>query len=87
MNIGYMYNPEFVLENGMYKILSDFGIQTNHLSARRPDLVIVNKKKKKRICRIVDFPILADHRIKLKKNEKGDENQDLAKDIKKNYGT
>ena len=36
-------------------------------SVRRPNLEIVNKKK--RICRFVDFAVLADHREKLKENE------------------
>ena len=41
----------------------------NHLiPARRPDLIIINKKKKKRICKIVDFAVPADHRIKLKES-------------------
>ena len=39
------------------------------ISARRPDLVIINNKKK-RTCRIVDFAVSADHRIKLKECEK-----------------
>ena len=42
-----MHNPESVLENEIYKLLRDFEIETDHLiSARRPDLVIVNKKKR-----------------------------------------
>ena len=47
-----MHNPESDLENEAHKILWDFEIQTDPLiSARRPDLVIVNKKeKKKRTC-------------------------------------
>ena len=36
------------------------------IPARRPDLVIVNEKK--RTCWIVDFAILADHGVKIKKN-------------------
>ena len=43
----YMHNPEAVLENETPKILWDLEIQTDHLiSARRPDLVIVNKQEK-----------------------------------------
>ena len=49
--------------------------------ARRPDLIIINKKKKKeRTCRIVDFAVLADHRVKLKESEK---DKDLARKLKK----
>ena len=37
--------------------------QTDHLiSTRRPDLVIINKKKKKRICWFLDFAVRADYR-------------------------
>ena len=85
-----MHNSESVLVNEMQKLLWDFEIQTNHLnSARRPDFVIVNKKKKKkkkkkekRICRIVDFTVPADHRIKLKEREKKDKYLNLANKLK-----
>ena len=41
-----MHNPAPVLENNTQKLLWDFDIQTDHLiSARRPDLIIINKKK------------------------------------------
>ena len=41
-----MYNPTSVLENDIHKLLWDFDIQTDHLiPARRPDLIIINKKK------------------------------------------
>ena len=36
--------------------------------ARRPDLVIVNKKK--RTCQIMNFTVLVDHRVKIKENGK-----------------
>ena len=53
-----------------------------HLSQKtRPDLIIINKKK--RICKIVDFAVLADHRIKLKECEKKDKYLDLARELKK----
>ena len=39
--------PESIWENEMLKILWDFEIQTDHLiPARRPDLGLINKKKK-----------------------------------------
>ena len=38
-----------VLEIDTHTLLSDFDIQTDHLiSARRPDFIIINKKKKKK---------------------------------------
>ena len=64
------------------RFLWDFDIQTHHLiTARRPDLIIINKKK--RTCKIVDFAVPADHRIKLKESEKKDKYRDLAKELKK----
>ena len=39
-----MHNPESILENETHKVLWGFKMQTDLLiSARRPDLVIVNK--------------------------------------------
>ena len=68
-NKWYMHNPAPVLENDSHKLLWDFNIQTDHLiPARRPDLKIINKKT--RICKIVDFAVLVDHRINLKESEK-----------------
>ena len=51
-NKWYMHNPASVLENDTHKLLWDFDIPTDHLtSARRPDIIIINKKfKKKRAC-------------------------------------
>ena len=80
-----MHNPALVLENDTHKLLRDFDIHTNPLiSARRPDLIIINKKK--RICKIVNVVVPADHRIKLKECEKKDKYLDLARELK-NYGT
>ena len=43
-----MYNRATVLENDTHKLPWDFNIRTDHLiPARRPDLIIINKKKKK----------------------------------------
>ena len=77
-NKWYMHNPAPVQENNAYKLQWDFDIHTDHLiSARRPDIIII--KKKKRNCKIVD----CDHRIKLKKCEKKDKYFDLARELKK----
>ena len=44
-----MHNPAPVLENDTHKLLWDFDIQTDLLiSARKPNLIIINKKKKKK---------------------------------------
>ena len=64
-----------------HKLLWDFDIQTDHLiSPRRADLIII--KEKKRIYKIVDFAVPADHRIKLKECEKKDMYLDLARGLK-----
>ena len=78
-----MHKPAPVLENDTHKLIWDIDIQTDHLiSARRLDIIIINKKKK-RICKIIDFAVPADHRIKLKECEKKDKYLDLARELKK----
>ena len=80
-----MHNPAAVLENNAHKLIWDFDIHTNHIiSARRPDLKVINKKKRTR--KIVDFAVPADYRIKLKECEKKDKYLNLARELK-NYGT
>ena len=79
-----MHNPASVLENDTHKLRCDFDIQTDHLiSARRPDLIVIFTQKKG-TCKIVDFAVPADHRIKLKENEKNDKHLDIAREFFKN---
>ena len=81
-NKWYMHNSAPVLEDDTHKLLWDFDIHTDHLiSPRRPDLIII--KKKKGICKIVDFAVSADHRIKLKEYEKKYKYLGLARELKK----
>ena len=72
-----MHNPAPILENDLHKLLWDFNIQTDHLiPARRPDLIIINKKKENlQNCRLC--------RINLKESEKKDNYLDLARELKK----
>ena len=42
-----------------------------------------NQQQKKRTCKIVDFAVLADHRIKLKESEKKDKYLNFARELKK----
>ena len=54
-NKWYMHNQAPVLENDSHKPLWDFSIQTDHpIPARRPDLKIINNKKKENLqnCRL-----------------------------------
>ena len=82
-NKWYMHNPASVRENDKHKLLWDFDTQTDHLiSAKRPDLIIINNKKKKNLqnCGLY-YP--AYHWIKLKESEKKDKYVDLARELKK----
>ena len=83
-----MHNPAPVLEYNTHKLLWDFDVQTDHqISARRPDLMIINNNNKKKEnlqnCRLC---CPADHRLKLKECEKNDKYLDLARESK-NCGT
>ena len=73
----YLHNAAPVLENDTQKLLWDFDTHTDHLISA----IIINRKK--RICKIVDFAVPADHRIKLKECEKKDKYLDLAREFKK----
>ena len=75
----YLQKPESTLENETLKILWDFEIQTDHLLlARRPNLMIINKKGKPDLYSSVP----ADNRMKFKENEKRDEFSDLVRELK-----
>ena len=80
-----MHKPESVLENQAHKFLWDFEIQIDDLIPTwRPDLVIINKKK--RICRILDFAALVDHRVKTKESElKNVKEHEIDGDTKYNW--
>ena len=87
MNKLPMHNPAPVLQNDTHKLLWDFDQQTDHLiSARRPDLIIINKEKEReRICQFVNLANTADHRIKLKEREKKYKFLDIARDLIKQW--
>ena len=71
-----MHNPVPILENDTHKILWDSDIYTDHqISARRPDLIIISKKK-------VEIAVPTDPRIKLKEREKKNKYLDLARELK-----
>ena len=82
----YEHEPESVLENEDYKILWDFSIQTDHvIEARRPDLVVVDKKE--RSCKIIDIAVPGDSRIEEKEKDKikyqKEKYQDLGRELQK----
>ena len=71
-----------LLENETHKILWDFEIQKEPvISAKRPDLVIVNKKEREPVK--LWTLLFTDHRVKLKESEKKHKYQDLARELKK----
>ena len=70
------------LENEDYKILWYFSIQTDHVTeAWRPDLVVVEKKR--RTCKIIAFAVPGDSRIEEKEKEKIEKYQDLRRELQK----
>ena len=59
----------------------DFSIQTDHVTeARRPDLVVIDKKE--RSCKIIDFAVPGDSRIEEKK-DKIEKYQELGRELQK----
>ena len=84
-NKWYMHNPAPVLENDTQTPMGLWHTNGSpNLGQRtRP----YNNQQKKRICKIVDFAVPADHRIKLKECEKKNKYFNLARELKKNYGT
>ena len=73
--------------NEMNKILWDFLRETDpQLLARKSELVIINKKrrkKRKRTCHLLYFAVPADCRMKVKDSEKINQYLDLARELKK----
>ena len=64
------------------KISRDYEIQTDHIIlARKPDLVLINKKKEN--CPFVDFAVPAENIRKSKEIGKMDKYLDLARELKK----
>ena len=54
----------------------DFSIRTDHeIEARRPDLLIINKRENN--CQIIDVAIPDDGRVRAKEDEKVEKYQDL----------
>ena len=76
------HEPRSILENEDYNILYDFSIQTDHvIEARRPDLVVVDKKE--RSCKVIDFAVPGDTRIEEKEKDRKGKYQDLGRELQK----
>ena len=71
-----------MLETSDVKILWDFNIQTdNEIQARRPDIVVVNKKDRK--CYIIDVAVPGDVRIAEKETENIEKYDELKKEVER----
>ena len=76
------HEPQAVCENEEYRILWDFSIQADHvIEARRPDMIIVEKKGKK--GQIIDLAVLYDTKVDEKEKEKIQKYQDMRRELKK----
>ena len=62
----------------------DFSIQTDHvIEARRPDLVVVDKKE--RSCKKINFEVPGGSSIEKKEKEKIEKYQDLGRELQKTW--
>ena len=78
----YEHCPEGVVEDDDVKLIWDINIQCdNIIGARRPDLILVDKKAKS--CVIIDVAIPGDCRIREKEIEKIEKYQNLKKELKR----
>jgi len=81
----YRHEPQPVLENDKVKILWDVNIYTDRvIQARRPDLVVVDKMKKK--VTLIDIAIPADKNVIEKEKEKITKYQDLRIELQRLWG-
>ena len=80
---GIEHIPEGVVENEEVKVLWDINVQCdNVIEARRPDIIVINKKERKGI--IIDHiavTVPADVRVGEKEREKVEKYQDLKREI------
>ena len=66
----------------MIKVLRDINIQSDNLiEARRPDLIVIDKKEQKGI--INDITVPTDVTVEEKEKEKVEKYQDLKKEIRR----
>ena len=68
------------MESEDHKILWDFSIQNDYvIEARRPDLVVTEKKR--RTCKIIEFAVPGYSRIEEKEKEKIEKYQDIRREL------
>ena len=60
----------------------------DHLfSARRPDLIIINNKKERKLAKLLDFAIPAEIRLNFKENERKDKYETIIPIVIGAFGT
>ena len=79
----YLHNPAPVLENNTQTPMGHWHTDESPNLSQETRPYNNQQKKKKRICKIGDFAVPADHRIKLKECEKKDKYLDFARELKK----
>ena len=81
----YEHCPERAVEDDDVKLIWDINIQCdNVIEARRPDLILVDKKAK--LCVIIDVAIPGDCRMREKEIEKIEKYQNLKRESWKGFG-
>ena len=76
----YEHVPEGVVKNEEVKIVWDINVQCdNVIEARRPDIIVIDKKEQKGL--IIDIAVPADVRVEEKEREKVEKYQDLKREI------
>ena len=78
----YEHASEGAVENEEIKVLWDINIQRDNLiEAKRPELIVIDKKEQKGI--IIDIAVPADVRVEEKEKEKVEKYQDLKREIRR----
>ena len=72
--------PERAVKDEEVKVLWDMNVQCNNvIEARRPDIIVIDKKERKGI--IIDIAVPADVRVGEKEREKVEKYQELKREI------
>ena len=75
----YKHIPERAVENEQVKVLWDINVQCdNVVEARRPDIILIDKKEQKGI--ITDIAVPADVKVGEKEREKVEKYQDFKRE-------
>jgi len=74
------HTPAAVVDSLDVKVLWDFNIFTDHhFTARRPDIIVIDKQTKK--AQIIDVAVPADNNVSMMEKEKIDKYKDLCVEL------